>query len=97
MLLAEAVTLAIPEALVVAVELERNALAPVVGAAKVTVAPLIGVPLASFTMTCRGTAKLLLTTADCAVPPTCAVGAAPPAVLVSEKFAERLPTLAVTV
>lgn len=71
--LAVAVTLATPEALVTAVALDRVALAPVAGAAKVTVAPLIGFPAESLTVACSAFANEVPTAADCGVPPVAAI------------------------
>ena len=44
-------------------------LAPLVGAAKVTVAPLTGLLFESLTVACRGVAKAVPTVALCGVPP----------------------------
>ena len=44
-------------------------LAPPVGAAKVTVAPLTGLLFESFTVACRGVANAVPTVAFCGVPP----------------------------
>ena len=68
--LAVAVTLAIPEPLVLAVLLESVALAPLPAAVtvKVTVIPAIGLLLESLTMTASGLAKAALGLVDC-VPP----------------------------
>src|SRR6185369_9732549 len=96
MLLAMAVTLATPAALVTAVVLDRVALAPDVGAAKVTVTPLIGLPSESLTVACRGLAKLAPDSAVCGVPPVAAMLAGAPAWLVSAKVAVNVPTVAVT-
>lgn len=66
---AEAV--AIPLALVVAVAVadpENAALAPVAGAVNVTVTPLTGLLLASFTVACSAVAKAAFTVALCGVP-----------------------------
>lgn len=81
---AVAVTLAIPEALVAAVAAESAALAPVAGAAKVTVTPLTGLFPASRTVTRSGVVKVVLNTADCGVPPLANTVEAAPAVLVNE-------------
>jgi hypothetical protein len=68
-LLAFAVTLATPEALVTAEAPDSTALAPLGGAVKVTVTPLTGLPLASLTVACSAVAKTVPTAADCGVPP----------------------------
>jgi len=65
-----AVTFATPEALVTAVALDSVALAPVAGAAKVTVAPETGFPAASFTNACRAFENAVPVAVDCGVPPT---------------------------
>ena len=62
--MAVAKTLAIPYASVTTVVLERIALAPVEGAANVTVTPLTGFPAASFTKACRGLEKFVDMVAD---------------------------------
>src|ERR1700686_4377047 len=95
--LAVAVTLAMPEALVTPVALDRVALAPVGGAAKVTVTPDSGFPAESFTVACRAVAKAVPKGADWGVPPVAVTLAGWPDVLVSEKDAESASTLAVTV
>ena len=56
--------------------------APVAGAAKVTVTPLSGLPAASLTSTCSGTAKGARTVVLCGVPPLVTIAAAGPAVIV---------------
>ena len=94
-MLAVAVTLATPEALVTAMGLDRVALAPVGGAAKDTVTPDSGFPPESFTVACRAVAKAVPTETDCGVPPV-AVILAGCVVLVSGKDAESIPMLAVT-
>lgn len=55
--MAVAVTLAMPEILVTAVVAESVALAPVVGAVNVTVAPATGLPLTSTTKAVSGVVK----------------------------------------
>jgi hypothetical protein len=95
--LAVAVTLATPEALVTAVPLERAALAPTGGAAKVTVTPPSGLPSESFTVACNAFGNAVLRAADCGVPPVAVREAGGPTVLVSEKEAESAPMTAVTV
>jgi hypothetical protein len=97
MLLALAVTLAAPEALVTAVEIARFALAPEEGAAKVTVTPLNGFPAPSLTVACSAVAKAVPNGADWGVPPVAVTLAAWLDVFVNEKDAESAPTLAVTV
>ena len=93
--MAVAVTLATPEALVIAEELDNMALAPLAGAAKVTLMPLTGLPFVSFTVTCRAFAKAALNSVDCGVPPVAVT--LPTPVLVSGKFAANVPKVAVTV
>src|SRR5580765_1598830 len=51
----------------------KRALAPLVGAVKVTVTPAIGLLLASRTVACRAVAKVLLTAALCGVPAVAAM------------------------
>jgi hypothetical protein len=99
-LLAVAVTLATPEALVSAEEFDSTALAPVSGTPKVTVAPETGFPAESFTVTCSAVGKAVPDGADWAAPPVAVIlaGKVPvPPVLVNEKDADSVPTLAVTV
>ena len=96
-MLAVAVTLATPEALVTVMGLDRVALTPIGGAAKVTVTPGNGFPAESFTVACRAVAKAVPKRADWGVPPVAVTLAGWPDVLVSEKDAESDPTLAVTV
>jgi hypothetical protein len=95
--LAVAVTLATPEAFVTAVPLERFALAPMGGAAKVTVTPLSGLPTESFTVACRAFPNAAPNTADCGVPPVAVIVPGGPTVLVNENDAESAPMVAVTV
>ena len=73
-------TLAIPEALVMAVLLESVALAPLPAAvtAKVTVTPDTGLLPESLTMTASGLVKAVLTLADCVPPELTAIELAPP-------------------
>ena len=83
--------LATPEALVatvmVAVALLKTPDAPEAGAVKMTLTPDTGLLPASFTVTASGLANAVLIVALCGVVPALAViDAAPPAVLVSEKF-----------
>ena len=85
MVLAMAVTLATPEALVTAVWEDRVALAPVGGAAKVMVTPFTGLPSASLTVTCSAFVKGAPTVADCGVPPVAVMNAN--VVLVNENVA----------
>ena len=82
MALATAVTLAWPVASVVAVVDDSVAEAPVAGAAKVTTRPLRGLPEASLTSTCSGTAKGASTVVLCGVPAVAATVAGAPAVIV---------------
>jgi hypothetical protein len=96
--LAVAVTLAMPEALVTAVRLDRVALAPAPGGGgtKVTVTPDTGLPSESFTVACRAAGNAVPTVVDWGVPPVAVMKAAVVDVLVSEKDVESVPTLAVT-
>jgi hypothetical protein len=87
LLLAVALTLATPVLLVVAVALDRIALAPDDGTEKVTVTPETGLPPASVTVTCSGAAKPLEIAVDCGVPPVGAIFAAGPFVFVSANAA----------
>src|SRR5579872_6854650 len=59
-------------------------LAPVVGPENITAAPATGLPPASFTMTDKGAAKAVPTTALCPLPPVAVTVAAGPDRLVSE-------------
>ncbi len=63
-------------------------LAPLAGAVKVTVAPLTGLPPASFTVACKAVAKAVLMAALCGVPALAAMLAAAPALFVRLKLAE---------
>ena len=80
--MATALTLAWPLASVVAVADDSVADAPVAGAAKVTATPLSGLPAASLTSTCSGTAKGARTVVLCGVPPVAVMVDAVPAVIV---------------
>jgi hypothetical protein len=74
------------------------ALGPVAGAVNVTVIPLTGLLLASFTVACSAIEKAVPMVADCGVPPLAVMAAGGPGVLVSEKLADPAPlALAVTV
>jgi len=99
--LAVAVTLATPDELVTAVVLDRFAPAPVVGAAKVTTAPLTAWPAAFFTVACSVLGNCVLTVADCGTAPVAVMLAGAVAVFVNQKVAVTgVPfanTLAVTV
>ncbi len=92
---------ATPEAFVVAVATPpaNVPLAPLPGAAKVTVAPLTGLLKESFTVACSWVPKAVLTAALCGVPAVAVMLAAAPAKLVNEKLAgvETPETEAVTV
>ena len=68
--------LAKPEALVVAVALDSTALAPLAGAAKVTVTLGSGLLLASFTRTTNGLPNAVLTFVVCGLPELTAMEAA---------------------
>ena len=74
-------------------------LAPVPGAAKVTLTPLTGLLPESFTVACSGVVNAALIVALCGVPAVAAMLAADPAVFVRLKLAGVLTpaTLAVTV
>jgi hypothetical protein len=91
---------ATPELFVVAVlPPAKLPLAPLPGAANVTVTPLTGLPPASFTATASGFANAVLITALCGVPLVAVIEAGAPAVLLNEKLA-AVPapdTVAVTV
>ena len=80
---------ATPDAFVVAVFTPpaKVPLAPLVGAANVTVTPLTGLLKASFTVACSWVAKAVLTVALCGVPAVAVILAAAPARLVSAKLA----------
>src|SRR5579862_1379592 len=80
--LATAVTLAWPEASVVALAADSVADAPLDGAAKLTVTPLSGLPAASLTSTCSGAANGASTVVLCGVPPVTVMLEAVPAVIV---------------
>jgi hypothetical protein len=81
--LAVAVTLAAPEAFVVTTPLDENvALAPLAGAANVTVAPETGLEKESTTLTCNGCGKAVLTEVLWVPPPVTLIVAAAPAVFV---------------
>ena len=67
------------------------------GAANVTVAPLTGLLLASFTMTARDRAKAVLMGAVCEEPSVTAMVAGGPAWLVRVKPVDTDPTVAVNV
>ena len=82
MAFATPVTLALPFRSVVAVEAEKFAEAPVVGAAKETKMPLSGLLKESVTCTCSGRAKGLSTVVLCGVPPLVWITAAEPAEIV---------------
>jgi hypothetical protein len=73
-------------------------LAPLFGAANVTVAPLTGLLKESFTVACSCVPKAVLTGALCGVPAVAVILAAGPARFVKEKLAEvpRPETEAVT-
>jgi len=81
---------AMPLALVLTVAVSdplNAALAPLDGVVKTTLAPLTGLPLASFTVAWSAVPNVLLTTADCGVPALAVMLAAGPAVLVKLKLA----------
>src|SRR2546421_11973457 len=71
----------------VAVPLLKVPLAPLPGAAKVTLAPDTGLPKASLTVTTSGAAKAVVTVALWGVPDVAAMLAAAPAVLGRSKDA----------
>ena len=80
---------ATPCALVMAVftPAAKAPLAPLAGAANVTVAPLTGLLEASFTVTCSCVPNAVLTVALCGVPAVAVMLAGAPDKFVSEKFA----------
>ncbi len=82
---------AMPEAFVTAVLTPpaNVPLAPLPGAAKVTVTPLTPLPNESFTVACSCVANAVLIEALCGVPAVAVMLVAAPARLVSEKFAEE--------
>ena len=82
--LAVAVTLAIPEALVVAVSDDSVALAPE-PAVHVTTTPETGLLEPSRTVTCSAVPKAVDTTVDCVEPPVATMLAGAPTVLVRLK------------
>ena len=73
--------------------------APLLGAVKVTVTPLTGLPPASFTVTCRRSENAVLIAVLCESPFETLIEAGGPAVLVNEKLAdfETPATFAVTI
>jgi len=75
------------------------ALAPLAGAANVTVTPLTGLLPASFTVACSSVGNAVLIATLCGVPAVAMIVAAGPALLVSKKFAGAATpaTVAVTV
>jgi hypothetical protein len=81
---------AAPEELVTAVTLAavpKAPLAPEPGAVNVTVAPLTGLPLESFTVADSGEEKAVFTGAVCGVPPVAVIDAAGLGAFVSENDA----------
>src|SRR5215467_2120129 len=101
MLAVKTEAVATPDAFVVAVFTPpaNVPLAPLPGAANVTVTPLTGLPPASFTVAWNCTAYAAPTVALCGVPAVAVMLAAAPVRLVNEKFAgEATPeTVAATV
>lgn len=93
--MAIAVTLATPDALVTAVAFDRFpavpfdrvALGPVVGAEKVTMAPLTACPAESFTVACSALGNTVPTVADCGMAPVAVILAGDADILSSEKVA----------
>ena len=83
---AVAVTLAMPEAFVVAVAEDSVALAPDRGTANVTAMPGTGLFEESFTITCSAEPKAVATSVVCADPPDALMLAGAPAVLVRLKL-----------
>ena len=73
------------------------ALAPLDGVVKTTLAPLTGLPLASFTVACRAIANAVPTEVLCGVPVLALTVAAGPAVLVRLKLTLPAAVEAVTV
>jgi hypothetical protein len=90
---------ATPEAFVVAVFTPpaKVPLAPLAGAANVTVTPLTGLLEASFTVACKFVANAVLTAALCGVPAVAVMLAGGLATLVSEKLAGVATPVAVAV
>ena len=80
-------TLALPLTSVVAVVLDNVVLAPLPGAANVTVAPGTGLLPASRTCTCNALANGVLILALCGEPPITVIFAGAPGVLVRAKLA----------
>jgi hypothetical protein len=79
---------ATPEPFVVAVFTPAKLpLAPLPGTVNVTVAPLTGLPPASFTVTASGFANAVLMVVLCGVPLVAVIDAGAPAVLFNEKLA----------
>jgi hypothetical protein len=95
-LLAVAVMLATPEALVGALAAESAALAPEAGAAKHAVIELMGLPLVSSTVACNAAGKAVPATVYCGVPPVAVMLPGMGSALVSEKAAVSAPKVAVT-
>ena len=95
------VAVATPAALVLAVTVVTPAvkvpLAPEAGAVNVTVAPTIGLLLASLTVADSAVANAAPTVAVCGVPPVAEIDAAVPAVFVRLNVVDRLAVDAVTV
>src|SRR5687768_9908633 len=78
---AVAVTRAMPAVFVTAVGAESVADGPFVGAAKATITPLIGLPLASVILASSGAANGWFTAADCCAPLADAIAEIPTNVL----------------
>ena len=76
--LAVAVTLATPAALVVALGVERVAVAPEAGGVKVTSTPLTALFSASRTVACRAVPKAVFTVVVCDAPPVARIKAGGP-------------------
>jgi hypothetical protein len=95
-LLATAVTLAIPDALVTAVVLDSRALAPLPGAENVTVTPGVTLLFASVSCTWKGDGNSPPNGAACPDPLICVMVTGGPGVLVSENVAVRDPNVATT-
>ena len=91
-------TVATPLLLVVTVaEPVKVPLAPLIGAAKVTEAPLTGLLLASFTVACRAVANAVPTVALCGVPAVALMLPLPPATLSAAAFKSRFPVPEVSI
>src|SRR5215472_2820220 len=91
MAFAAAVTLAMPELLVMAVIAERLAEAPAAGTRKITVAPVTGLPEASLACTVSAAGNAEFTVVLCPEPPVIMRVPGGAAVFVSTKAADTAP------